>query len=113
MVRKVILLAAIAMVAVGVPSLISMPEYDSIVTYYSDASMTVEIGHDYYMCHSSWSNGDWSMYQNVTIYYDCTVGGEYPLGENVWSEMNPSACGDWTDNDGDGLIDSQDPDCRQ
>lgn len=103
-------LMAVAMLFVGVPSLVSMPEYDSVETYYSDATLTTPVGHTFYMCHSTWWDGDWSEYMNLTIYNDCYTHEPDSRGEHYWgADWN---CNNGWDDDGDGWADDNDPDCE-
>ena len=112
---RIALLAAVVILAVGVPSLLAKPEYDQIYTYYSDDTYTEVVGREYYMCTGTWRTGTTSDYLDISIGYSCTTGEPSPGLYECWGYVPQdfTYCGDGTDNDGDGLVDSFDPGCAQ
>jgi hypothetical protein len=102
-----LLIVAIVILACGVPKLLSMPEYVEVDTFYSDDTYTTVIGHDFYTCGGSWSDGYASNYVDIDIKDNCTTQQPDPHGER-WG----SPCNDGFDNDGDGLVDWFDPSCH-
>jgi hypothetical protein len=100
------------LLGLGRHAVYSMPDHDEVLTYYSDDTYTDVIGHEYYMCHGTWANGDTSSYVNVTVYYQCSTQTIDENAEGVYSYPYSGRCADNVDNDGDGLVDAVDPDCR-
>ena len=99
---------AVLVVAVGVPSLIAMPEYDEFWNYYSDDTFQTQVGYIHYRCDGTYYSGTYTEYLDISLGYHCVQQTPHPDVEN------PSdwyMCSDGIDNDGDGRIDCRDLGC--
>lgn len=101
-----IVLTAVLLIA-GATSAVSMPQHDTIYTYYSDNTYTTVVGRFYDMCTGRWSTGTTSDYVDISLGETCG-GGSMQVAENVYGV---DVCNDSQDNDGDGLVDCLDPGC--
>ena len=105
---KVLVISAVAILVLGIPTLFAMPEYDEFYTYYSDDTYQEVIGHEWYLCHGTYRDGDYGGdYVNRTVGYSCD---STPLDPFM---REPGNCYDNVDNDYDGPKDCFDPDCWQ
>jgi hypothetical protein len=99
--------AAVLVLALGIPTLFAMPEYDEFYTYYSDDTYQTVVGHEYYLCHGTYRDGYMTDYYNRSVGESCDSS---PLDPFM---REPGNCYDNYDNDGDGPKDCFDPDCWQ
>ena len=90
---------------------IATPQYDTVTTYYADEEMTVVNGRKWEMCSGTWYTGTQDGY--IDYWYGESCDNQSPtcmVTEDKYICGNN--CGDGIDNDGDGIIDINDPGCR-
>lgn len=104
--------AAFLMVVAGSASLYSMPEYDQMYLYYSDATYQTNVGYHYYGCTGASNGGIYTDYLDIQILNSCVSGMPHEYGEAFGFMRSPGICEDNYDNDGDGLTDCNDPGCQ-
>jgi hypothetical protein len=106
--RLATILASILVLTSSAPTLLSMPEYAYVETYYSDSSFQNVVGQRYYGCTGGWTTGTLEGYLNVTIFQNCSSGQQDDRGEI--GDFG-TVCNNGIDDDGDDLIDQLDPGC--
>lgn len=95
--------------ACGAGTALATPQYDTITTYYSDDTCSTVVGRRFEMCSGHWSTGTTSQY--IDIWYGESCGGAEGCQQTEDNDMCPGSCSDGSDNDGDNLVDGNDPNC--
>jgi hypothetical protein len=109
--HKMIVVAIVVAVMTSTPGTDATPQYDLVTTYYSDATLTTMVGRKFEMCSGTWSQGSRSAYYDYFVGEPCSGSCAFNECGAEYGDMYTSLCNDTVDNDGDGLVDVDDPGC--